>query len=207
MQVAGFLVFPETKEEWDESIEYYKAEGIDYEKHLKEDLESQKKVLLRFLPESFHPYIIDGTLNTQYPSPELRKMAKRWQKAFEKRMDDLFNRYNKVYLSIKNNLPKNVVQLHDNSLHDAQVTSFQRPTNETFEMTLDCRGGFHYFTDIKLTFLGVQELSKPDFLEEAYWLYDEVYSTKKGFELNVLFDCPLKEFAIKAENVLIEEIT
>ncbi|MGG3573974.1 DUF4085 family protein [Bacillus gobiensis] len=206
MQVSGFLVFPETKEEWNESIEFYKAEGIAYKKNHKEDLESRKNDLLKFLPETFHPYIFDGTLGMDYPSPELRKMAEEWQSSYENRMEDLFKVYNNYYQSIKNKLPKNVVTLHDNSLHDAQVTSFHRPSKETFEMTMDCRGGFHYFTDVKLTFLGVQELSEPDFLEEAYWLYDEIHSTEKGFELNVLFDCPLKEFTIKAENVLIEEI-
>ncbi|MDQ0163460.1 DUF4085 family protein [Aeribacillus alveayuensis] len=29
MQIHGFLVFPETKEEWDGTIACYKEEGID----------------------------------------------------------------------------------------------------------------------------------------------------------------------------------
>ena len=80
------------------------------------------------------------------------------------------------------------------------------PSKDTFVMTLDCRGGFHYFTEVKLTFTGVEELFVPENFEEAWWLYNEVYSTKAGFELHVLFDCPFSEMKIIAENVLIEEL-
>ncbi|MFS1515394.1 DUF4085 family protein [Bacillus sp. SCS-151] len=41
MQVYGFLAFPDSKEEWDEMIRYYKEERIDYKKNAKEDLESR----------------------------------------------------------------------------------------------------------------------------------------------------------------------
>ncbi|WP_248734440.1 DUF4085 family protein [Neobacillus rhizosphaerae] len=39
----------------------------------------------------------------------------------------------------------------------------------------------------------------PDKLEGAFWLYDEGYSTKTGFELPVLLDCPFIEFKIGAK--------
>ncbi|ALC83504.1 MULTISPECIES: DUF4085 family protein [Bacillus] len=48
MHVSGFLVFPETKEEWNESIEFW----IAYKKNHKEDLKSRKNDLLKFLPET-----------------------------------------------------------------------------------------------------------------------------------------------------------
>jgi hypothetical protein len=206
MQVSGFLVFPETKEEWEKMLAFYKSEGIDYKKHFKEDLESRKSDLLTYLPESFHPYIYDGTLNSEYPTPELRKMAEEWQKKYDERMEIIEKEYTQYYDSIKEKLPNNVVQLRENSLHDAKVLSIEIPSKDMFVITLDCRGGFHYFTDIKLTFLGVKELSPPDKLEGAWWLYDEVYTHKAGFELHVLFDAPLTEFTIIAENVLIEKL-
>lgn len=67
-------------------------------------------------------------------------------------------------------------------------------------------GGFHYFTDIKLTFTGVSKLTIPEKVEGAWWLYDEVYRNDTYFELHVLFDCPLTEFLIIAENVEIEQL-
>lgn len=204
MQVYGFLVFPDTKEEWEESINDYKLEGYDFIKKSKENLELRKTDLLKFLPESFHPYIIDGTLKSEYPSVELRKMADQWKEEYNQQMKELNKEYFSYYNSIKDRLPKNAVQLIENSLHDATVKSFDSPSNDTFILILDCRGGFHYFTDVKLTFTGVEEFLIPEKFDMAWWLYNEIYPTKAGFELRVLFDCPLSEIIIAAENVLIE---
>jgi hypothetical protein len=38
MTTMGFLVFPETIEEWEESIQMYKENGIDFQKNCKEAL-------------------------------------------------------------------------------------------------------------------------------------------------------------------------
>lgn len=170
MQVFGFLVFPDSKVDWEESINYYESEDIDYKQNFKEDLESRKSDLLKFLPEFFHPYIHDGTLNSEFPSAELRKEAEQWQKVYNQRMEELDKKYFLHYDSIKDQLPKNVVQLLENSLHDATVKSFEYPSKDTFVMTTDCRGGFHYFTDVKLTFTGVEELLVPENFEGEWWL-------------------------------------
>lgn len=204
MQVYAFLNLPDSLEDWEEHINYYESEGIDYKQNAKEDLELRKSDLLKFLPEFFHPYIHNGTLKSEFPSAELRKEAEQWQKDYIQRMEELYQKYFHHYESIKGILPKNVVQLHENTLHDATVKSVEYPSKDTFVMMLNCRGGFHYFTDVKLTFTGVEELLVPDNFEGASWLYDEVYSTKAGFELHVLFVCPFSEMKIIAENVLIE---
>ncbi|PGM59546.1 DUF4085 family protein [Bacillus sp. AFS053548] len=44
----------------------------------------------------------------------------------------------------------------------------------------------------------------PENIKGGFWLYDEVYPTKSGFELNVLFDIPLIEFKIVAEDIVVE---
>lgn len=206
MQVYGFLAFPDSKEDWEESVRYYLEEGIDYKKNAKEDLESRKGDLLKFLPESFHPYILNGTINSEFPSPELRNMAEQWLMEYDERMEKSRKEYKDHYESIKSQLPKSVVQLQENSLHDATIKSIESPSHETLIMILDCSGGFHYFTDIKLTFTGVRSLSMPEEIEGAYWLYDEVYLSDKHFELHVLLDCPLTEYSIIAENVIIEQL-
>jgi hypothetical protein len=114
--------------------------------------------------------------------------------------------YNSHYDAIKSKLPKNVVQLHENSLHHAKVISFEKPSNDIFDMILDCKGGFHYFSNIKLTFTGVSELKMPKKFEGAWWLYDEVHLHDEHFVLHVLFDYPFSEFLIIAENVIIEQL-
>ena len=121
-------------------------------------------------------------------------------------MEDLDKEYLSYFNSIKDSLPKNVVQLSEISMHDVNVESIETPSKETFIMNLDCEGGFNDFSKIKLTFTGVKEISMPENIEEGFWLYDEIYLTNSGFELHVLFDIPFTEFKIEAENILIEAI-
>lgn len=204
MQISGFLVFHETVKDWEEDVAYYIAQGMNFEEICRDSLAYLKADLLKFLPKSFHPYIQNGTINSRFPSVELRKMAEQWRKEYDKRMSIIRNEYRRCYMSIKDSLPDNVVQLCEKSLHDARVLSLEMPSEDTFIITLDCRGGYHYHTDVKLTFIGVKKLQPPDLSVGSDWLYDEVYSTDAGFELHVLFGSPLREFTIVADNVLIE---
>ncbi|MFS0864724.1 DUF4085 family protein [Fredinandcohnia sp. 179-A 10B2 NHS] len=207
MQVNGFMAFPETREEWDEMIQYYEEEGIDYKENARLDLESRKSDLLKYLPESLHPYIHDGTINSEYPTLELREKVNQWLREYDERMERIYQEYNNHFKSIKNKLPKNVVQLHEKSLHDASIKSIKYDSTDTLSMILDCSGGFHYFTDIQLTFTGVKKVTMSRNLEGAFWLYDEVYVCEnKQFELGVLFDNPLSEFSIIAEDVMIKQL-
>ena len=206
MQIAGFLVFHETEKDWEDDVAWYRSEGLNYEQLRRDELEYRKKDLLRFLPEYFHSYIHNGTLNVTYPSEELRNMAKQWQSAYKKRMKTLGDEYRGYYKSIRDSLPDNVIQLCEKSLHDARVISVERPSEDIYIISLDCRGGFYYFTDIQLTFTGVKNVN-PDLRVGSDWLYDEVYLTDFGFELHVLFAGPLTEYTIAAEDVRIEVCT
>lgn len=87
-------------------------------------------------------------------------------------------------------MQKDVLQLNEKSLHDATVRSIESPAKSIVIMNIDGRGSFHYDTEIKLTFIGVEELLISEEAEGANWLRHEVYPTNKGFELHVLFDCP-----------------
>lgn len=205
MQVYGFfLSFPETKEEWDKSIKNFESNGRDYIKNRKQDLEILKNDLLKFLPEPFHPFINDGSLNTSYPTEKLRNMINNWKDEYNQQMEVLDKEYLSNYNSSKDLLPLNIVKLKEISFHDSNVISIENPTNDTFFINLDCEGGFNDFSEIKLIFLGVKEISMPENIKGGFWLYDEVYPTKSGFELHVLFDIPLIEFKIVAEDIVVE---
>lgn len=204
MQIASFLVFPEAEKDWEENVAWYISEGLNFEEISRNNLEHGKNDLLKFLPESFHPYIQDGTLNSQFPSEELKKMAEQWRSEYDRRVSTIGNEYRRYYMSIKDSLSENVVQLCEKSLHDARLRSVEMPSEDIFIMTLDCRGSYHYHTDVKITFIGVKNLQPPDLSVGSNWLYDEVYPTDVGFELHVLFDSPLIEFTISADNVIIE---
>ncbi len=126
MQVFGFLIFPETLEEWEDILRESKKIGMDYKQSLREDLEEKKKDLLKFLPKSLHPYIHDNTINSEYPSEKLKKLMLEWTIDYEKRMNNLEQAYIDNYNTIKDKLAQNVVQLHGYSLHDSVVKSVER---------------------------------------------------------------------------------
>lgn len=203
MQVSGFLAFHETLGEWEEELAYYKEEGIDYEATNRNNLEEIREDLLKFLPESFHPYIYDGTIGHGFPPKELRDMAKQWEQEHEARLEALSDDYSRHYESIKGQLPAGAIQLMEQSLHDAVVIAVEK-SEETLILKLDCSGGFHYFTDIQLTFTDVTQADIPEEFTGACWLYNEIYMTEDGFNLHVLFDNPMFEAVIEAENVAID---
>ncbi|MEB9682485.1 hypothetical protein BK742_28155 [Bacillus thuringiensis serovar pingluonsis] len=204
MQVSGFLNFSETVEEWEEMLRESEKIGMDHKQSLREDAEEKKEDLLKFLPKSLHPYIHDNTINSEYPSEKLKKLMLEWTEDYEKRMDDLEQAYKDNYNSIKERLAQNVVQLHEYSLHDSQVTSVERRSKDTIIITLDCSGTFNEFDKLKVTFTGVSKCSIPENFEGAWWLCHEIDLAEDGFELGVLFDCPFEEVMICAKNVLLE---
>jgi hypothetical protein len=142
MQIRGYFVFPETKKDWEDDIAWHLSEGLNFEEMRRNNLEDKKEDLLKYLPVFFHPYIQDGTINSQFPSDELRKMADQWQMEYDERTKAIGVTYRNYYDSIKGSLPGYVIQLIEKSLHDAQVTSIEIPSKDTFIMTLDCRGGY-----------------------------------------------------------------
>lgn len=205
MQVSGFLTFPETEEEWKEDQAGYREEGIDPAEIQHRDLEDKKENLLKFLPESFHPYIYDGTINSKYPTPDLRDMTAKWEAEYEDRFDALLDDYSRHYESIKEFLPPGAVQLTEKSLHDCIVKNVSRPSEDVLVLRLDCSGGFHYFKDIEVTFTGLREVVIPEDMTDGWWLYNEIYLNGDLIELHVLFDTPMTEVTIICNDVQIEE--
>ena len=206
MQVSGFLVLPETEEDWEEELDYYRKEGKDLRELNLHNLDDMRETSMRYLPEMFHPYIHDGTLVTEYPTLELRMLVNRWEQDYERRMEELSDRYKQHFESIKAELPPTAVELVENGLHDAVVLSVERPSEDQLVLTLDCSGGFHYFTDVRFTFEGVTYSNVRADFKGAWWLYDEIYKTENGFELHTLFDSPMMETVIRARDVKIEPL-
>lgn len=206
MQVAGFLVLHESEEDWEEEMDYYREEGKDLREINLSNLDDMRESLMRYLPEAFHPYIDDGTLVTEFPTPGLRMLVNRWERDYERRMEKLDEEYQQHFESIKGELPPNAVEMVENGLHDAVVRSVERHSEDRLVLTLDCSGGFHYFTDVRFTFEGVTYSDVPADFKGAWWLYDEIYKTEDGFELHTLFDSPMTETVIRARDVKIEPL-
>lgn len=204
MQVRGFMVFPETEQDWLEDVAWHVAEGISYEERAQDALDYHKADLLKYLPEYFHASIHDGTLKSTYPAPEFRERAEQWCQEADERIQAKFIEYRQIYNAAKSMLPAQAVQLAERSLHDARVISCTSPEEGVVELVLDCSGAMHYQCDVRLRFTGVSRFSVPDRIEGKYWLYDEIYAVDQGFELGVLMDSPPGEFSITAQDVAIE---
>lgn len=206
MQVSGFLTFPETKIEWDEEIELYKTEGLDFKKIYEDSVISIKEDLLTFLPSSIYPYINNGKIKSEYPSEYLKIEIEKWVKEFEEEVNLIEKQYNKQYNSIKHKLPQNIIQISEISLHDSVVESIESIDENSIVMTLNSENTVDYRGQVRLRFNGIKYICSYADLENACWVYNEVYITDNGFELNILFDCPLYEFKIIAEDILIEQL-
>ncbi|KAA0745675.1 DUF4085 family protein [Bacillus sp. AY3-1] len=194
MQIIEFVSFIESIKEWSE---------MDIQS-LIEEIKERKTDLLKFLPESIHPFIHNTIINSEYPSSELKKLMKEWIEDCEKRRAHLDRFYLEQFHSIKKKLPTNVIQLHDYSLHDSVVKSVERISKDTLIIILDCSGTFSEFDKLQVTFIGVTKCSIPEDVEGAWWLCHEIDLTNEGFELGVLFDGPFEEVTICAKNVLLE---
>ncbi|HDR7517528.1 DUF4085 family protein [Bacillus mobilis] len=194
MQIIEFVSFIESIQEWSE---------MDIQS-LIEEIKERKTDLLKFLPKSIHPFIHSTTINSEYPSSELKKLMKEWKGDCEKKRAHSDRFYLEQFHSIKKKLPTNVIQLHDYSLHDSVVKSVERRSEDTLIITLDCSGTFSEFDKLQVSFTGVTKCSIPENFEGAWWLCHEIDLTNEGFELGVLFDCPFEEVTICAKDVLLE---
>ncbi|MGE1126491.1 DUF4085 family protein [Bacillus wiedmannii] len=194
MQIIEFVSFIESIKEWS---------AMDIQS-LIEEIKERKTDLLKFLPESIHPFIHNTIINSEYPSSELKKLMKEWIEDCEKRRAHLDRFYLEQFHSIKKKLPTNVIQLHDYSLHDSVVKSVERISKDTLIIILDCSGTCSEFDKLEVTFTGVTKCSIPEDFEGAWWLCHEIDLTNEGFELSVLFDGPFEEVTICAKDVLLE---
>lgn len=204
MQVYGFLVFPETQADWDNENAWYQSEGRVYIEECKRNLEYYKPDLLKFLPDNFHAYIHNATLVREFPSKELRNIVEQWRTEWKERNKLKMDQYRTYLERNKERLPSSIALLCESTLHDAKVLSWDQSGEDEFAMVLDCRGAFHYYADVKLTFSGVKSSNISEVRIGSYWLYEEVYLNQRGFELHVLFEYPLGEMTIVAEDIHIE---
>lgn len=210
MQIYGSLVFPDSKEEWEELVQSYDDMDIDYIERLKAELAYRKNDLLTFLPVSLHPAINTGTFMIDYPSQEEREVIEQWRSHFEQKLATIRNECKANYALIKHLLPENAVRLYESSMHDATVisVSYLSDSKECI-LLLNHHDGNGQTIDIKLTFTDVHKISNIEHIIDAWWIYDEVYVTNHGFELHVLFNGPYEmwETTIEATDVFIEYLS
>lgn len=204
MQDAHILALPESDEEWADFIRSFEEEGEDVHAYLSGDLKQMKERLLNVLPEEFHSFIEDGSINQPYLSKDVSTELLAWLKGKQQEYEEVIEQARVHFDSIRHQLPEGFVKLQENGLHDASILHIARK-DDAIRLTLDGAGSFNAAACIVLTFNKVEkEYSDLPLKEGQYWLYEEVDVHEVGAVFRVLLDSPMTQWAVVAQDVTIE---
>lgn len=204
MQDAHLLALPETDEEWADFIRSFEEDGDDVYAYLRNDLAQMKEQLLKSLPEEFHPFIEDGSINQPHLSKDVKIRLLSWLGRKQKECEEVLEQAQEHFESIRGRLPDGFIKLQENGLHDASILHITRKNN-TIRLTLNGDGSFNAAAYIVLIFHHVKaEYSDLSIQEGQYWLYEEVHMHEDGVLFQVLVDCPMTQWSIIAQDVTIE---
>lgn len=107
--------------------------------------------------------------------------------------------YNNYYKKALKSFDKDMVEnIH---FHDCRVIDIKQ-TEQSLSILFDNSGGF---TDIyEIQFENYKIIKQDALLQNAWWIYDEIYKTNGKYELQVLLqnkDMNLVEFSVSAEHI------
>ncbi|MBE1555641.1 DUF4085 family protein [Sporosarcina limicola] len=204
MQDAHVLTLPESDEEWTDFIRSFEENGEDVHAYLQSELERNKGRLLTVLPEEFHSFIEDGSINQPYLPKEVRERLLMWSNEMEQNYKTVLEQARLYFESICDQVPENFVKLQEARLHDARILHIAHK-DDAIRLTLDGSGSFNNAVCIVLTFKKVKKEHSDLPLEAGqHWLYEEVDVHEVGAVFHVLVDCPMTQWMVAAEDVLIE---
>ncbi|MER2191320.1 MAG: DUF4085 family protein [Solibacillus sp.] len=189
---AHVLVIRESNEEWAQAIE----EGdTEYEAFRAQYFEKVKEQLFMILPEYFHPYITNGSINRRDIPPVIRTAYLQWQReqdeVFRTLLDTAF--MNKQYAI--SYMPEHVQQVFLDSLHDCRVMHAIYG-DDSLQINFDTSGGFSAKSFISVTLTDI--LSEQCRIEAGdNYVYDELLKTADGIAWRVLLNTE-KEWTIEA---------
>ncbi|WAA11036.1 DUF4085 family protein [Fervidibacillus albus] len=197
MQLTGMITTFETDDEWEDFLQSFDSEKDAFE-YLRCELRDEKDRLLKALPETFHPYVHNGSINQPTLPEQIRKQLILWQKGLEEKVEKTMGDAHRHFQHLQKELPPSFVQLMEEGLHDAQITYIFRK-DDYLRLTLNREGSFSNSAAVVLEFFEIQtENCDLPLSEGMYWLYEEVDLAKDGFKLGVLFE-PLCEWEIVAK--------
>lgn len=88
------------------------------------------------------------------------------------------------------------------NFHDCNVLHLEQSKEKNYIIHLDPSGGFTDYN--KVTFVNAEVIKEETNIVGASWIYDEIYSTSKGYEVHVLFQGgSLSELILHCEDILI----
>ncbi len=135
-----------------------------------------------------------------YCTKGIISQLKKHSKENEIEMKNISEQYSKVIRSEK--IPENIRE--NFGFHDCKVIDFINEKNENMVMRLDTGGGFTELNKITLVAPTIYKQDKN--IVGSIWLYEELYSTKNGYEIHVLFENNgLSELTMGCKDIIVEK--
>lgn len=196
---SHLLLIPKDDDFWPDQIEYAREQGFDFnERQLTELLEVKEK-LLQIVPEKFHRYIEDGSINLPGFPKRIAKKYWAWQDEIEEQFIQMQVAAGENTQNVIPKLLPNAQIIFERTLHDARIESTSWE-GEDYHVLLNCSGGFLPESYVLMKFIDASVVSG-EIPNNAYYIYDECIATENGIALKVLFDGHSNEVVIAAKTI------
>lgn len=209
MQIRGYWVYPDSEQELEADKVWYAEQGRDYDDEAKRMYEFIQPLMLKHLPPSVHPLVLDGSLmNSKWPSPAEAEWIYEWKREWEAEWKRRCDEYNYKFEQIKQSLPFGPRQLREKiRFHDAQIKMVASNEDGSVEIILK---EITNELSTRLTFQNVNVIcpERYELVQGSICLYEEIDWIKSDlFEFQLLLDAPVEgllEFSLIAGDVNIE---
>lgn len=193
------LPIHESDDDWAIVIREAQEEGRNMDEELRQELEEVRDELIAVIPERFHSYVHDYTLNTPALAKQVRDDYMGWMKKQARLFENVLKKAWESRKEALPLLPQHAQDVFEDSLHDGVVTSVERIGSDLAIM-FDMKGGFTSKAIIILKFVNIS--SEEGCVETgSYYVYDELRRVDKGIALRVIFDSPEMQWTVECETI------
>ncbi|WP_413362636.1 DUF4085 family protein [Lysinibacillus sp. 3P01SB] len=196
---TSLLPIQESDDNWDIVIREAEEEGRNLDEELSAELQEIREELLTFLPQRFHPYIHNRTINTPLLAKDVRNDYIEWMHGQQRIFEMILEQAGQGREEVMPILTKNAQEIFQDSLHDGVIANIERSGNDVAIM-LNMESGFTPKAMIVLRFINVwNEEGSPEI--GSWYIYDELRKVNGRVALRVIFDCPEMQWTIECETI------
>lgn len=212
-QAVTPMHLPDCEAALQESKEYWRSEGRDYDEAQIIMFQLELPRLRKYVPEHLLELMDGGRLLCSVPPEEKAAPIREWIEEEMKRFDEPGRAYMEHFAAVEPFLPEGVRELlFHYPLHDAKLTAvLQLGEPGEMHMLMDYTGALGFVGWCTLVFEGVTVWELPEDTVDFSWIYTEVDVPEPGrFELQALLyprmGPDVLEIRIAARDVRIEEV-
>ncbi|MGI2296736.1 DUF4085 family protein [Paenibacillus sp. GXUN7292] len=201
--IINLLNLPESEEEWSRLLMEEAEQGIDGTAMREQRLAAMSEQLLRMLPDRFHPYVHDGTINQPNLEAAVREDLLQWYQEQRQQITASIEGAWHAAESLEELVDEQTCKLLQEGFHDGQLL---HQLNQADKLTLRLTaGGFNRERYVTIHFENPQiEYKGTELRIGCWWIYSEVRNIEGKIGLRVIWDMPELEWTIIASSVSIE---